>query len=211
MVRYLLGLTGGIGSGKSAAGDRLAALGALVVDADQLAREIVTPGQPALDEIVARWGAGILHPDGTLNRAALAAIVFADPKERQALEAITHPRIIAESERRMAASEAPVGVHMAALLIEAGVWQRCDAIWLVTAPEEVRVARVAARDGISPDKVRDRMRHQLTDAEKRANPKVTVVLENAGSLAQLYAQADQHYAHLVRAIEAGVPPYNLEQ
>ncbi|MEO7995676.1 MAG: dephospho-CoA kinase [bacterium] len=167
MVKALLGLTGGIGSGKTTVGAMLAARGALVIDADLLAREVVAPGTPGLAAIQARWGDEMLQADGTLDRPALAAIVFHDPDERKALEAITHPAIVAESARLLAESDAEIGVHMAALLLESGASGRCDAIWVVTAPEELRIDRVMARDGAQEAQIRERMEAQMAESDRR--------------------------------------------
>lgn len=205
MTSFLLGLTGGIGSGKSTVGQILTDLGAFVVDADQLAREVVAPGQPALREIVDRWGSGVLLEDGSLNRTALATIVFADPLERAALEAMTHPRIVAESDRLLAASDASVGVHMAALLFEAGATARLQAIWLVTAPEAVRIARVMARDNVPEALVRARIAHQWTDERKAAL--ANVVIDTDSTLEALQDRVTLHWSHLIDAVRRGIAPY----
>jgi len=205
VVRYRLGLTGGIGSGKSTVGALLEQRGALLIDADQLARAVVAPGEPALAEIVDRWGAGMLLADGSLNRAALAAVVFADPAERAALEAMTHPRIVARSEALLASSDSIVGVHMAALLLEAGAADRCDGIWLVTAPEEVRIRRVVARDGVEPTAVQARMQSQWPDSKKQAL--VDVVIDTDCSLDELEERVDAAWSLLLAAIAEGRPAY----
>lgn len=205
MTSFLLGLTGGIGSGKSTVGDILTDLGAYVVDADQLAREVVAPGQPALNEIVDRWGSSVLQSDGSLNRTALASIVFADSTERAALEAMTHPRIVAESDRLLAASDATIGVHMAALLFEAGATARLQAIWLVTAPEPVRVARVMARDNVPEALVRARIAHQWPDDRKAALAQV--VIDTDSTLEALRDRVILAWSHLIDAVREGVAPY----
>jgi len=205
MTSFLLGLTGGIGSGKSTVGAILTDLGAYVVDADLLAREVVAPGQPALGEIVDRWGSGVLQEDGSLNRTALASIVFADPAERAALEAMTHPRIIAESDRLLAASDALIGVHMAALLLEAGATARLQGIWLITAPEDVRIARVMARDAVPEALVRARIAHQWTDDRKAAL--ADVVIDTDSTLEALRDRVTLAWTHLVDAVAHGHPPY----
>lgn len=205
MVRYRLGLTGGIGSGKSTVGALLEQRGALLIDADQLARAVVAPGEPALAEIVDRWGAGMLLADGSLNRAALAAVVFADPAERAALEAMTHPRIVARSEALLASSDSIVGVHMAALLLEAGAAGRCDGLWLVTAPEEVRIRRVVARDGVEPTAVQARMQSQWPDSKKQAL--VDVVIDTDCSIDELEERVGAAWGLLLAAIAEGRPAY----
>jgi dephospho-CoA kinase len=185
------GLTGNIGSGKSTVARLLAARGVPVVDADQVAREVVLPGRPALREIAARWPAAI-SPDGTLDRKALAARVFADPAEREALNRIVHPRIAGEVSSRLAALAAaghPVAVYEAALIVENGQHQGLDGLIVVTAPEAVQIGRLLTRDGMTREEARARIAAQLPAAEKARL--ATAVIDNAGSEADLAAQVDR--------------------
>lgn len=178
----VIGLTGGIASGKSTVAGILAKLGAAIVDADQLAREVVVPGEAAYQAIVAEFGAGILHPDGTINRLALGKLVFADPAARRRLERITHPAIARRAEERLAALKeagTPVIVYMAPLLIEAGATSRVDEIWVVYADRETQVARLMARDGISRTEALQRLAAQMPMEEKRTYGKV--VIDNRGA------------------------------
>ncbi len=184
------GLTGNIGSGKSAVGRMLAARGIPVVDADQVAREVVEPGRPALRDIASRFPDAV-RSDGSLDRKALAARVFADPQERQALNAIVHPRIAEEVAVRMtelAAAGETVAVYEAALIVENGLQGNLDGLIVVTAPAEAQIDRLRRRDGMTEDEARARIAAQLPAAEKARQ--ATVVLENAGSEEELAAMVD---------------------
>ena len=153
MARYCVGLTGGIASGKSAAGARFAERGIVVVDADVVARDVVEPGQPALDEIVAAFGGDVLGPDGRLDRAALRARVFADADARARLETILHPRIRAAMREQALAAEGPYVVAAIPLLAEGtapDAYRWLDRVLVIDAPVELQLARLVARDGIDP-------------------------------------------------------------
>lgn len=185
------GLTGNIGSGKSTVARLLAARGVPVVDADQIAREVVMPGRPALREIAARWPS-VISPDGTLDRKALAARVFADPKERAELNHIVHPRIAEEVSARMGALAGaghPVAVYEAALIVETGMHLGLDGLIVVTAPEPAQISRLKRREAMTDAEVRARIAAQLPIAEKLRH--ATVVIDNAGSEAHLRAQVDR--------------------
>ena len=185
------GLTGNIGSGKSTVGRMLAARGVPVVDADQVAREVVEPGRPALREIASRFP-GVLRPDGTLDRKALAARVFADAAERGALERIIHPRIAEEVAARMAALASAghaAAVYEAALIVENGLQRGLDGLIVVTAPAEAQIARLRARDNMGEEEARARIAAQLPSTEKEKQ--ATVVIENKGSEAELSVQVDR--------------------
>src|SRR5215471_9429662 len=170
--RKVIGLTGNIGSGKSTVARMLGELGADVIDADQVARDVVKPGLPAFDEIVAEFGPAAVGQDGAIDRKALGALVFGDPKARRRLEAITHPRIAMETQRRIGASKAPVVVYEATLLVENGIHKGLDGLIVVVAPEEEQVARVVARDGMAAEEVgRSRLgREQRGGARRFAAP-----------------------------------------
>lgn len=185
------GLTGNIGSGKSTVARLLGARGVPVVDADRIAREVVEPGRPALREIAARWPE-VIAKDGTLDRKALASRVFADPLERKRLNEITHPRIAEETSARLgvlAAAGHPLAVYEAALIVENGLQDGLDGLIVVTAPEEVAIARLRLRDGMSEADARSRLAAQLPQAEKARY--ATFVIENAGSESELGAQVDK--------------------
>ena len=185
----LIGLTGGIATGKSTVAGLLAGRGAVIVDADTLAREVVEPGSPALAEIAAGFGDSVLTPDGALDRAALGAVVFADPAQRRRLEAITHPRIAALMGERIAAglaSEAPLVVADIPLLFEGDRVGLVEGVLLVDAPEEVQLRRLMLRDGIDEAAARDRVAAQMPLAEKRR--RATWVIDNSGTPKDTAAQ-----------------------
>ena len=184
---YLVGLTGGIGSGKSTVAARLAERGVPVVDADRIAREIVEPGEPALEDLVAHFGERILTDDGRLDRAGLAAIAFADEEQRAALNAITHPRIGQRITARLEQLEAE-GVEL-----------------VVLAPEELRVRRLVEQRGLDEDDVRARMRAQVDDEARRAA--ADHVIDNDGGLETLRARTDEVLERLrAQAARAGTGP-----
>ncbi|HEX6887294.1 MAG TPA: dephospho-CoA kinase [Candidatus Nanopelagicales bacterium] len=194
-----VGLTGGIGSGKSSVARLLERAGAVVVDGDAIARELVVPGSPALEAIVARFGTGILRPDGTLDRPGLADIVFPDPAALADLDAIMHPRIAARSAELLAEAErsgAPVVVYDMPLLVEQGGADAFDVVLVVQAPEPVRLARLAVR-GIAVADARERMRRQASDAERAAV--ADVVLDNSGDLVELEAQVERAWQLILAA------------
>ena len=182
-----IGLTGGIGSGKSAVARIWADCGALIIDADESARQAVAPGSPGLAQISERWPQ-VITPGGLLDRATLGRIVFADDGARRELEAIVHPAVRAIALAREA--EATLGqtiVHMVPLLFEVGYDQRCDVTVVVVAPDDARIARVCERDGLSVEEVRARMARQIDplDARRRAD----IVIENDGDLSVLELRA----------------------
>jgi len=196
----MVGLTGGIGAGKSTVAAILAAHGAVVVDADAIAREIVEPGMPALAQLVDRFGPEILHPDGSLDRPALAALAFVDDETRKELEAITHPAIGAEFLRRVA--EAPgdaVVVHDVPLLVESKRGFEYGAVIVVEAPLETRLDRLEAR-GVRRDDARRRIGLQASDEDRRKV--ATWVVDNAGDLGRLEKQVNEIWSELERRASA---------
>lgn len=185
-----IGLTGGIGSGKSTVSSRLAELGAFIVDADLVAREIVEPGQPALAELAEAFD-GVLNPDGTLNRAELARQAFATPEATKKLNAITHPRIRARTEelfKQGRESGVEVLVYDMPLLIENGEVNKVDHVLVVDAPDELRIERLVQHRGLDEDDARRRIAAQI-DRETRLGTADTV-LDNSGSLEDLLTQVD---------------------
>jgi len=188
-----VGLTGGIGSGKSAVADELARLGAFVIDADELAREAVAPGSEGLRQIAGAWP-GVVR-DGALDRAALAEVIFADATARERLNAIVHPivRRLAAAREAQAPADRPV-VHVVPLLFETGYDESLDATILVTAPEAVRVARVTERDGTDEAHVLARMAAQIDP--QRARALARFVIENDGDFEQLRRRAREVYEAL---------------
>jgi dephospho-CoA kinase len=200
----LFGLTGGLASGKSTVGARFRARGVPVIDADQLAREVVAPGSEGLGAVVARFGASVLAPDGTLDRARLGAIVFADPAERRALNAILHPRIgalTAERAAELSARGERLACYEAALLVENGLADAFRPLVVVALPEEAQIARAIARDGLSDNEVRDRLKAQMPLKEKlRA---ADYIIDNAGGIAELERQADDVLAAIRARLTTG--------
>ena len=192
MALRLFGLTGGLASGKSAVAALLRARGLPVIDADQLAREVVAPGSEGLEAVVAAFGRGILCADGSLDRAALAEIVFGDAAKRRALNGILHPRIGALTAERAAELEArgePLACYEAALLVENGLADAFRPLVVVAVPEEIQIARAMARDGATEEHVRARLRAQMPLSAKIAA--ADHVIDNAGSLEQTERQVDE--------------------
>ena len=182
-----VGLTGGIGSGKSEVTRRLAALGAYVVDADVLAREVVEPGTPGLAAVAAEFGAEVLRPDGSLDRDRLGAIVFADPAARARLNAIVHPLVGAATAERFAAAPADaIVVHDVPLLVEVGLAAAYDVVLVVAATPETQGSRLVRARGMSADEARSRIASQAPLADKLAV--ADFVITNDGSLDDLDRQ-----------------------
>ena len=179
-----IGLTGGIAAGKSLVSDTLAELGAWILDADAISREVVEPGTAGLKAVAEEFGEGILHPDGSLNRAALAAEVFADAPKRQRLNSILHPIIKAEMLSRGEAIERQhpddMIVFDVPLLIESGWQDVAEEVWLVTAPLEQRIKRIALRDGLDREQAVQRIASQMPDEEKAKY--ANIIINNGGSM-----------------------------
>jgi dephospho-CoA kinase len=199
----MVGLTGGIGSGKSTVAELLRARGAVVVDADAIAREVVEPGMPALAAIAERFGRDVLRPDGSLDRPALAKKAFADEESRKALEAITHPAI-GELFLKRVAGAPPDGVvvHDVPLLVESTRGYQYGAVIVVEAPREVRLHRLEAR-GVPRDDAEARMAMQASDEERRKV--ATWVVDNGGDLAALQKQIDVIWTELVKRATEPAP------
>ena len=198
---YIVGLTGGIGSGKSAATAHFAALGASVVDTDLIAHALTAPGGAAMAAIRQVFGDGMLAPDGSLDRAAMRELAFARPEARRELEAILHPLIRAESARQCLAAPGPYVILAVPLLVESGDYRaRCDRICVVDCPEPVQVARVRQRSGLAEAQIRSIMAAQATRAQRLAA--ADDVLDNAGTLAELEAQVERLHADYLAAAGA---------
>ncbi len=194
----VVGLTGGIASGKSSVSRMLAGLGAKVVDADLLARQIVEPGRLAFRAIVRAFGPGVVAADGTLDRKALGRIVFADESKRRELNRITHGRInrAARAEiRRALAAGSPLVVYDAALIVENRWQKQLDALIVVSVPEQVQLARLMGRDGLERAAAEQRIRSQLPLAERLAV--ADFVIDNSGSLEQTRAQVERLWPRLL--------------
>lgn len=197
-IRFVVGVTGGIGSGKSAVTDYLETKGITVVDADKVARVVVETGTSGLAAIAEHFGRGILLPDGGLDRAALRKVVFDSPDERKVLEGITHPRIREEIARQLSEATSPYVVLASPLLLESGQNSFANYVVVVDVPESVQLSRTMARDDNSEQLVRSIMAAQL-DRETRLS-RADTSISNDGSLEDLFARVDDlHEDLLVRA------------
>lgn len=195
-----VGVTGGIGSGKSALTDRLAFHGAVIVDADIVAREVVAPGTSALREIAEHFGPDIIDSDGALKRAQLRQIVFKNPAERRWLEALTHPLIGRSIKEQLAAANAPYAVLSSPLLLEGSQHRLVEYTVVVDVPEAVQIRRTMARDNNTETLVRAIMEAQLQRAERLR--RADTVIDNSGSLAELKQKADALHLKLTALAEA---------
>jgi len=202
----VVGLTGGIATGKTTFAEALRARGVPVVDADALARAAVAPGTPALAEIARAFGPGLVAADGGLDRKAMAALVFADPEARRRLEAITHPavrRAMAEETARLAAAGHPLAFYDTPLLYEVGLDRLLDSVVVVWAPAAAQRARLAARDGLHAADADARLSAQLPIDEKAA--RADFVVENAGAPGELGPKADRLLADLRAGLGRRLP------
>lgn len=183
---YRIGLTGNIATGKSTVGRMLAQLGAEVIDADRIAHAVIAPGGAAYDDVVAAFGADILAPDGTIDRGKLGDVVFSDAEALAQLERLVHPPVIAEVRRRIAASGTPVVAVEAIKLLESGVADDYNAIWVTTCPETVQVTRLTKSRRLTREEALRRIHAQPPQAEKVA--RADVVIDTSGSLDATRAQ-----------------------
>jgi len=193
----LVGLTGGIGSGKSTVARLLERRGAVVIDADQLARDAVAKGTPGFEGVVRAFGEEIVAPDGSLDRRALAAIIFSDPERKSALESIVHPEVarrFGEQVDELRGTDRVV-VYVSPLLVELGLAPAFDVVIVVTASPHLRVSRVASGRDLSPDDVRGRMASQATDEQRMEV--ADILVDNDGSLRELEPQVDRIWSDLV--------------
>lgn len=206
MSAFIVGLTGGIGSGKTAASDWFAAQGIDIVDADLVSRVVVQPGMPALDAIRAHFGNAVIQPDGTLDRAALRVKVFGDTGERRWLEQLLHPLIAQEIVRQLAAAQSPYAILVSPLLFETGQKAFVRRTLLIDVPEALQMERTAARDNVALEQVQAIIAAQMPRAEKIARADDVVVNDaSLDSLHQRLAARHQEYLHLARAAGAATP------
>ncbi|MHC6224007.1 dephospho-CoA kinase [Pseudomonas sp. X10] len=199
---WILGLTGGIGSGKSAAAQRFVELGVHLVDADQAARWVVEPGRPALTSIVERFGPGVLLEDGQLNRAALRELIFADPAQRLWLEQLLHPLIGQEIFSYLAKAESPYAVFVSPLMIESGQYKKTQRLLVIDAPEALQVQRTLVRDQTSPEQVQAILKVQASREERLRHAHDVVV--NDRDLPWLHEQIDRLH-HFYLTLRGGQP------
>lgn len=193
----LIGLTGGIGAGKSTVAQLFEERGVPIVDADVIARDVVKPGEPALAELVEHFGDRILAADGELNRGKLAEVAFADAESHEALNAIMHPAISAETAKRIDAlrGDHPVIVHDVPLLVEAGLAGNYDLTVLVDTPAQIRLQRLTELRGMDPDDAKKRIAAQATDEQRRAV--CDVALDNSGDIEHLRAQFEKMWERFI--------------
>lgn len=198
-MTYIVGLTGGIGSGKTAVSDRFSELGIKVVDADVCARIVVEPGKPALRSIVEHFGNDVLNPDGSLDRAKLRQIVFADEPARKWLETLLHPLIFDEMWSQLQSAESPYAILVSPLLIEAGQTALCQRVLVVDVPEDIQLARATARDANSAEQIKAIMATQASRSLRLE--KADDVITNDSDLATLQQRVDtvhQQYLAMTR-------------
>jgi dephospho-CoA kinase len=192
----MVGLTGGIGAGKSAVSARLATLGAVVIDADRLAREVVAPGTDGLAEVIAAFGRDFVDESGALDRPALGRRVFGDEAARRRLESIIHPRVRARTAELVSAASADaIVVNDVPLLVEAGLAAAYDLVLVVLAPTGLRIARLVNGRGMTRDEASARISAQATDDERRAAADVTIA--NDGTLEELNDRVDRVWREIL--------------
>lgn len=186
----VIGLTGGIGTGKSTVSAYLRENGFAIIDADQIARQVVEPGTPLLAELSREFGTDVLTEGGSLDRKALAAIVFADAEKRKKLDSLTHDKILQKIQEQIETYKATAAhrgiVIDAPLLFETGLDEKCQKTWLVTAKQDIRIARVCARDDMTAEEVVARIQNQMGDEEKKK--RADQVIENSGTIRELKQQ-----------------------
>ena len=206
--RLRIGLTGGIASGKSTVTQRFAELGVPVIDADVASRIVVEPGTAGLAQVVARFGAGVLHADGQLDRRALRDLIFQDASLRQALDAILHPLIRAEMEREAAQAKAPYVVMAIPLLVEGGnAGKRVDRVLVVDADETLQIQRLQARDGGSQEQARAILSSQASRAARLGQ--ADDVILNSGTVAELRQAVDRLHEKYLQLAQTSSSSRNL--
>lgn len=199
-MAYIVALTGGVGSGKSTVAEHFARLGIEVIDADQIARQVVMPGEPALEAIRARFGHAILDSQGALNRRALRERIFRSAADKAWLNALLHPLIQTQTQQAFARSTSPYVLWVIPLLIENQLQSQADRILVVDVPPDVQLARTMARDGIDRTLAEQMLNAQVSRRERLSQ--ADDVIDNSGSptaLSQQVAQLHEHYLRLARA------------
>ncbi len=195
----IIGITGGIGTGKTTVAEYLAEKGYLVISADKVAREIVEPGSPALEDLAREFGNEIIREDGSLDRQKLAALAFADKYKKKRLDELTHGRIIEIMMERARAyinfqayhfpdEKTPIVFMEVPLLFESGMDKMVDKIWVIDAPMDVRMSRIRLRDGLTMEDIKKRLEYQLDSMERRKM--ADLILENDGDKEDLYMSVD---------------------
>ena len=190
-----IGLTGGIASGKSTVSGYLKQKGIWVVDADAVSRELTQPGGAAIPAIQSTFGDEYILPDGALDRKKMGALVFADASKRETLNALLHPMILSEINRRMEAAGGKLAVVDAALLIETGLYRQVDEIWLVTVDKDTQLRRLMQRDGFSAAEAASRIRSQMPTEQKKKY--ADRCIDNSGELSETYRQVDEILGEII--------------
>ena len=195
----IIGLTGGIGSGKSVASDKFKSLGITIVDADVASRTVVEPGKPALKEIEDHFGSGIITAEGKLDRNNLREIIATDPEERKWLESVTHPKIGEQITKEISESTSVYTLFVAPLLLETNSQEMCSRVVVVDVPKEVQIQRTAKRDKVSPNQVEQMVAAQM-EREKRLE-KADDVLLNSGTIEDLEKQVEELHKKYIQMVE----------
>ena len=195
----IIGLTGGIGSGKSVASDKFKSLGITVVDADVASRTVVEPGKPALKEIEDHFGSGIITAEGKLDRNNLREIIATDPEERKWLESVTHPKIGEQITKEISESTSVYTLFVAPLLLETNSQEMCSRVVVVDVPKDVQIRRTAKRDKVSPNQVEQMVAAQM-EREKRLE-KADDVLLNSGTIEDLEKQVEELHKKYMQMVE----------
>ena len=195
----IIGLTGGIGSGKSVASDKFKSLGITIVDADVASRTVVEPGKPALKEIEDHFGSGIITAEGKLDRNNLREIIATDPEERKWLESVLHPKIGEQITKEISESTSVYTLFVAPLLLETNSQERCARVVVVDVPKEVQIRRTAKRDKVSPNQVEQMVAAQM-EREKRLK-KADDVLLNSGTIEDLEKQVEELHKKYMQMVE----------
>jgi dephospho-CoA kinase len=198
-VKYIIGLTGNIATGKSVASGMLEHLGAKAIDADALVHQLMGKGTPVWQAVVQEFGQDILRHDGSINRKKLGGIVFTDEAALRRLEAIVHPAVIARTQELIENSQQPVIVVEAIKLIEAGMDKACDALWVTTCNKEQQLARLVEQRGLSEEEARQRIEAQPPQEEKLAL--ADVVIDNGGGLDETWRQVEREWDKIVASNE----------
>ena len=199
---WILGLTGGIGSGKSAAAEHFAALGVHVVDADHAARWVVEPGRPALAKIAEHFGDAVLHADGQLDRSALLSLIFSDPELRRWLEALLHPLIREEIALNLAQAKSPYAILVSPLLIESGQYATTQRVLVIDAPQALQIERTLLRDNTSEQQVQAILKAQASREERLSH--ADDILVNDSDLKTLQTEVERLH-HFYLTLRGGQP------
>jgi len=195
----IIGLTGGIGSGKSVASDKFKSLGITIVDADVASRTVVEPGKPALKEIEDHFGSGIITAEGKLDRNNLREIIATDPEERKWLESVTHPKIGEQITKEISESTSVYTLFVAPLLLETNSQEMCSRVVVVDVPKDVQIQRTAKRDKVLPNQVEQMVAAQM-EREKRLE-KADDVLLNSGTIEDLEKQVEELHKKYIQMVE----------